>query len=94
MSIKAKVLSAVLGLLIFLSLVTTYIAVSKSNDAMLQNNMDTLSTIEASTSGEIKAYLDYLKGLLTSLAVQEGTKEALDKAGIEIPYPHEVQINK
>lgn len=24
----------------------------------------------------------------------EGTKEALDKAGIEIPYPHEVQINK
>lgn len=24
----------------------------------------------------------------------EGTKAALDKAGIEIPYPHEVQINK
>lgn len=24
----------------------------------------------------------------------EGTKEALDKAGIEIPYPHEVQIRK
>ncbi|KAA2216827.1 mechanosensitive ion channel family protein [Maribacter flavus] len=27
-------------------------------------------------------------------ATIEGTKEALDKAGIEIPYPHEVQINK
>jgi len=24
----------------------------------------------------------------------EGTKEALDNAGVEIPYPHEVQINK
>ena len=24
----------------------------------------------------------------------EGTKEALDQAGVEIPYPHEVQINK
>lgn len=27
-------------------------------------------------------------------ATIEGTKEALDKAGVEIPYPHEVQINK
>lgn len=27
-------------------------------------------------------------------ATIEGIKEALDKAGIEIPYPHEVQINK
>lgn len=27
-------------------------------------------------------------------ATIEGSKEALDKAGIEIPYPHEVQINK
>lgn len=27
-------------------------------------------------------------------ATIEGSKEVLDKAGIEIPYPHEVQINK
>jgi small conductance mechanosensitive channel len=27
-------------------------------------------------------------------ATIEGTKKALDSAGIEIPYPHEVQINK
>ncbi|WP_405382539.1 mechanosensitive ion channel family protein [Maribacter sp. LLG6340-A2] len=27
-------------------------------------------------------------------ATIEGSKHALDKAGIEIPYPHEVQINK
>ncbi len=27
-------------------------------------------------------------------ATIEGSKEALDKAGIEIPYPHEVQISK
>jgi len=27
-------------------------------------------------------------------ATVEGSKEALDKAGIEIPYPHEVNVNK
>ena len=26
--------------------------------------------------------------------IMESTKEALDAAGIEIPYPHNVQINK
>ena len=76
MSIKVKVLSAVLGLLVLLSLVITTLAVSKSSDALLQNNMDKLSTVEVAKSGEIKAYFEYLKGLLTSLAVQEGTKDA------------------
>jgi len=75
-TIKVKVLSAVFGLLIFLALVTTFISVSKSTDAMLQNNMDKLSTVEAAKHGEIKAYLNYLEGLLTSLATQEGTKDA------------------
>ena len=76
MTIKTKVLSAVFGLLLFLATVTTFITVNRSTEAMLQNNMDKLSTVEASKHGEIKAYLDYLKGLLTSLAVQEGTKDA------------------
>ncbi|NPA58972.1 MAG: HAMP domain-containing protein [Epsilonproteobacteria bacterium] len=76
MSIKAKVLSTVFGLLLFLAMVITYIAVDKSTEAMLHNNMDKLSTVEAAKHGEIKAYLDYLKGLLTSLAVQKGTQEA------------------
>lgn len=76
MTIKAKVLSAVTALLLFLSIVITLIAVNKSTDAMLQNNMDKLSTVEAAKEGEIKAYLNYLKGLLTSLAIQKGTQEA------------------
>ncbi|MEA2099833.1 MAG: methyl-accepting chemotaxis protein [Campylobacterota bacterium] len=76
MTIKVKVLSTVFGLLLFLALLTTFLAVTKSTDAMLQNNMDKLSTVEAAKHGEITAYLDYLKGLLTSLAVQEGTKDA------------------
>ena len=76
MTIKTKVLSAVFGLLLFLALITTFITVTKSSDAMLQNNMDKLSTVEAAKHGEIKAYLNYLKGLLTSLSVQEGTKDA------------------
>ncbi|MDQ7068947.1 MAG: hypothetical protein Q9M40_13835 [Sulfurimonas sp.] len=32
--------------------------------------------LKSAKNGEIQAYLEYLKGLLTSLAVQEGTKEA------------------
>jgi methyl-accepting chemotaxis protein len=38
--------------------------------------MDRLSTVEAAKSSEITAYFDQLKGLLTSLATQEGTKDA------------------
>lgn len=76
MTIKTKVLATVVGLLLFLSVVVTFIAVQKSNDAMLQANMEKLSTVEAAKHGEIKEYLGYLKGLLTSLAVQQGTKEA------------------
>jgi len=82
MTIKAKVLSAVVGLLMFLSIVVTYVAVEKSDKAMLNANMDKLTTVEAAKHGEISEYLHYLKGLLTSLAVQQGTKDAfqaLDK---------------
>ena len=76
MTIRTKVLVVVIGLLLFLALVTTYIAVTKSTDAMLQNNMEKLSTVEAAKHGEIEAYFDYLEGLLISLATQQGTKEA------------------
>ena len=76
MTIKAKVLATVFGLLLFLGSITTYIAIIKSTDAMLETNMNRLSTVETAKHGEIKAYFDQLKGLLTSLAVQEGTKDA------------------
>ena len=76
MTIKVKVLSTVIGLLLILATVITFIASEKATDTMFESNMDKLSSVEAAKKGEIEAYFGYLKGLLTSLAVQEGTKEA------------------
>ena len=76
MSIKLKVIASVLSLLMLLAIILTITAVSKSDEAMLQSNFDKLTTTEAAKHGEIKEYLNYLKGLLTSLAVQQGTKDA------------------
>ena len=76
MSIKVKVLIAVLSIILSLSLIITLISINKSTDAMLEANFDKLNTVEVAKHSEIKNYLNYLKGLLTSLATQEGTKEA------------------
>jgi len=76
MSIKIKVITSVFGLLMFLAIVLTLTAVNKSETAMLQSNLDKLSTVESAKHGEIKEYFNYLKGLLTSLAVQQGTEDA------------------
>ena len=76
MTIKRKVITAVFGLLATLSIVITIIAVDKSSTAMLQSNIDKLSSVKAAKQGEIEAYFSYLRGLLTSLAKQEGTKDA------------------
>jgi len=76
MTIKAKVISTVFLLLVTLSLVITFIAVDKSSGAMLKANMNKLSSVEAAKHGEVEAYFSYLKGLLTSLAVQKSTEDA------------------
>ena len=76
MKIKIKILASVFVLLLILASVITVVTVNKSNEAMLNSNMEKLSTVEASKNGEITAYLNYLKGLLTSLSTQQGTKDA------------------
>jgi len=76
MTIKAKVVATIFSLMLLLSAISIVISIDKSSNALLQNNMDKLSTVEAAKSGEIESYFGYLKGLLTSLAKQEGTKEA------------------
>ncbi len=76
MSIKIKVLSAVLSILLFLSILITYISVTKSTEAMFEADFEKLSTVQVAKYDEIGNYLQHLKALLTSLAVQEGTKEA------------------
>ncbi len=76
MSIKTKVMTAVFGMLLFLAITITYTVSVKAKGAMLKENMESLSTVEVAKAEEVKAYLDYLKGLLTSLAVQQGTQDA------------------
>ena len=76
MTIKTKIIGAVFGLLVILSSVLTFIAVNKSSSAMLQGSIEKLHSIEVAKHGEIEAYFSYLSGLLTSLANQEGTKDA------------------
>ena len=76
MSIKTKVLSTVVALLLLLASVMTFIVVVESSDAMLNENIEKMESVNVAKKGEIEAYFDYLGGLLTSLAAQEGTKGA------------------
>ena len=77
MSIKTKVLSLVLASLTIVAVVLTLLALNRSSDALLKSNQDKLHSITIAKEGEITAYFSYLEGLLTSLAEQEGTKDAL-----------------
>jgi len=76
MTIKTKVIASVIGLLLLLATVVTVVAVSESSDAMFNANLEKMNTVKVAKHGEIEAYLGYIGGLLTSLASQEGTKEA------------------
>lgn len=76
MSIKAKVISSILILLLLLATVITLISVNKSKDAMIKADFDKLMIVKVAKYGEIQSYLNSLKGLLSSLSAQVGTKEA------------------
>ena len=76
MNIKTKVISSVVALLLLLATVVTVIAVVESSNAMLNENMEKMESVKVAKHGEIEAYLGYLRGLLTSLSDQEGTKDA------------------
>jgi len=76
MTIKTKVIATVFTLLVTLSAVVTVVSAEKSSSAMEKANLDKLSSVKSAKNGEIEAYFSYLKGLLVSLADQEGTKSA------------------
>ena len=76
MTIKIKLTLVILAGLLTLTAITTIIAVSESTNALENAQMSKLNAVETSKQGEISEYLNYIKGLLTSLAGQEGTKEA------------------
>ncbi|WP_151899379.1 methyl-accepting chemotaxis protein [Sulfurimonas hydrogeniphila] len=76
MTIKTKLVSVVIAVIIVLASAITYVSITKSKEAIDKSEFDKLSSVEVSKHGEIANYFDYLGGLLTSLAGQEGTKEA------------------
>lgn len=76
MSIKIKVLTAVLSILLLLATTVTVIAVHKSTDAMLEADFERLTSIEFANNHELKNYFTFLGNLLTTTAEQEGTREA------------------
>lgn len=76
MSIKTKITAVVLSGLLGLSIILTILAVNKSTNALLESQFNKLSSVETGKHQEISNYLSYLKGLLTSLAENKGTKDA------------------
>lgn len=76
MNIKTKVLATFMGMLALLVIVISVIAVTQSSSTLLEENRHALRSVESTKKHEIEAYFDQLGGLLTSLASQQGTKEA------------------
>jgi methyl-accepting chemotaxis protein len=76
MSIKVKLSIVIMLGLIILSTITTFVAFQKAKGTILHGHYQHLASIESAKKDEIKNYFDYLKGLLTSLAAQQGTKDA------------------
>ena len=76
MTIKTKVISSVVGLLLLLAAVVASIAVIDSSEALVKANTEKMESVNLAKQQEIESYFGYLGGLLTSLASQEGTKEA------------------
>jgi len=75
MSIKTKITALVLVGLLSLSIILTILAVARSTSALEQSQFDKLSSVEIGKHQEVSSYLNYLKGLITSLAENQGTKE-------------------
>lgn len=73
------------------------LAMLKSNPLVLQDPAPSVNVSELADSSVNLAVRPFCKPedfWDVYFATIEGTKKALDGAGIEIPYPHEVQINK
>lgn len=73
------------------------LAMLKANPKVLQDPAPSVNVEELADSSVNLAVRPFCKPedyWDVYFATIEGSKEALDKAGIEIPYPHEVQISK
>ena len=76
MSIKNKLIISVVLILTILTGAIVYIAEENASTSLEEANMEKLEAVTESKRGEIANYLDYIGGLLTSLASQRGTQDA------------------
>ena len=76
MTIKTKLTAVVLSGLLTLGTFITILTVSKTTTALQNAEMSKLEVVETSKRLEVTEYLNYIKGLLTSLAGQKGTQDA------------------
>ena len=94
MSIKLKLIISIVVSMVVLAGAITLVAQKKATTNMEASNIKKLEAITESKKGEITHYLDYIGGLLTSLAGQKGTHDAflaLDDAWYKIA--DEVNLN-
>ena len=87
MSIKLKLIISVVISLFVLAGAITIVAEQKATTNMEASNIKKLEAVTESKQGEITHYLNYIGGLLTSLAGQKGTHDAflaLDDAWYKI----------
>ena len=94
MSIKLKLIISVVISMLVLAGAITIVAEQKASSSMKASNIKKLEAVTESKKGETTHYLDYIGGLLTSLAGQKGTHDAflaLDDAWYKIA--DEVNLN-
>ena len=76
MSIKAKITAAVIGVIAITAASIAFFSIDGASKSLEKADFDKLKSVEVAKHEEIQHYLKELGGLLTSLAAQEGTKEA------------------
>ena len=76
MSIKAKITAAVIGVITITAASIAFFSIDDASKSLEKADFDKLKSVEVAKHEEIEHYLKELGGLLTSLAAQEGTKEA------------------
>lgn len=72
-------------------------SVLKSHPAVLQSpepTVDVLELADSSVNFAVRPWCKVDDYWTVYFEITENTKIALDKAGIEIPYPHTVEIKK
>ncbi|MGB1226559.1 MAG: methyl-accepting chemotaxis protein [Poseidonibacter sp.] len=75
-SVKAKIILLVVLPLFLVCVLLSYVAISQSNKALINDKFAQLTSIQKAKKSEIKNYFKSLEDLLVSLATQRGTKDA------------------